>query len=1119
MVSVTEQIEKFHDFIESNYKKKLHQIISLGHKSLVVDFGELAKFDPELSENLLNDPREIIPAIEAAISQFDLPTGLRVRARVCSLPKSQTVPIKNIRSSDLRKLVAIEGIIRQTSDVRPKAVSAKFECPACGNVIKIAQDDIEKFKEPSRCSCGRRGMFKLLSKELIDIQRIVLEEAPESLQGGEQPKRISVFLEEDLVEPNMERRTTPGAKIRVVGEIKEHAITLKSGAPSVRHDLNVDANYVEPIEETYEDIEISEDDERKIKELASDPNIFKKLINSIAPSIFGHEDIKEGLILQMMGGLKKVKSDGTIIRGDMHVLLVGDPGAAKSTLLLFISKAAPKARYVVGKSASGAGITASVVRDEFLKTWALEGGALVLSNGGFCLTGDSKILLADSKVESIKSVCERVKNGKKVRVKGMDENNFELKDFLVKKTSVRRADKLYKLTFDTGEELKITGEHPLLKWNNGVSWVSVDNLDVGDYIVSRRTFSDTEKILNVKETLFKTYGGVSEQITEELMEFVGLIATDGSLSKKKNTIRFYNKSKELGNRYCYLTTKLFNKRPSVYVDKRSDVKQFFFSSKGICDFLCDLGVVRGNKSKMNFDRILSMPNYLIKSFLIGALNGDGSVSNRKGGGIVDLACSSEETAKSYRNLFRKIGIIARDKRIAKIVSGKNMLREGSYVNYRVSITGISNIVRLNDSRLVSWKFDSMQKIISRKDTSIRFPLIKDILSKIRELTPHYEKHLLYKNSLRVSLLSRLKVTRDTLMKVVMNLSDMNPVSNSAEYKLLKSVVLNEVIMPKIVKKEELAGDFVYNIEVDGNHNFFANFLLVHNCCIDELDKMDPEDRSAMHEALAQQTVTVSKANINATLKAETTVLAAANPKLGRFDPYQPIASQIDLPPTLINRFDLIFPVRDLPSRELDTKIATRVLDFQRDTKAIEPDIPVGIFKKYVAYVRQKVFPKLSEGAIEEIKEFYVNLRNQETQGDIGIKPIPITARQLEALVRLAEGSARVRLSETVTRQDAKRAINILKYCLMQVGMDYETGQMDIDRIGTGITAATRSKMVLIREVITAFEAKGKKTIPIEDIISEAIAKGLTEAQAEEILEKLKRAGDLFEPKRGHVQRI
>ncbi|MDP4012628.1 MAG: minichromosome maintenance protein MCM [Candidatus Nanoarchaeia archaeon] len=672
-MTTTDQIEKFHDFIETHYKKKLVHLVNQGKRSLIIDFADLAKYDPELSEELLNEPIEVIAAIESAISQFDIPDELKIRARFTNLPTSQGISIKNIRSTDLRKLITLDGLIRQTSDVRPRAVSARFECPACGNVIKIVQDDFDKFKEPSRCSCGRRGQFKMLSKELIDVQRIWIEEAPESLQGGEQPKRIPIFLQEDLVEPSMERRTTPGAKIRVIGLIKEHPITTKTGATSVRYDLSVEANYIEPIEETYEDMEITPEEEEKIKQLATDPEIYNKLRNSIAPSVYGHDDIKEGLILQMMGGVKKVKSDGTIIRGDMHVLLVGDPGAAKSTLLLFMTKIAPKARYVSGKSSTGAGLTAAVVKDEFLKTWALEGGALVLANGGYCM-------------------------------------------------------------------------------------------------------------------------------------------------------------------------------------------------------------------------------------------------------------------------------------------------------------------------------------------------------------------------------------------------------------------------------------------------------------IDELDKMEPEDRSAMHEALEQQTITISKANINATLRAQTTVLAAANPKLGRFDPYQPIPSQIDLPPTLINRFDLIFPVRDIPNKDTDNKIATRILGFQKDQDMIEPDIPVALMKKYIAYVKQKVSPKLTEGAMEEIKSFYVNLRNQETEGE-GIKAIPITARQLEALVRLAEGSARVRLSDKVTRQDAKRAINLLKYCLMQVGFDPETGQIDIDRIGTGITAATRNKMVVIREIIDAFEAKGKKTIPIEDIMAEAMEKGLTERNIEEVIEKLKRSGDIFEPKRGHIQKI
>lgn len=253
--------------------------------------------------------------------------------------------------------------------------------------------------------------------------------------------------------------------------------------------------------------------------------------------------------------------------------------------------------------------------------------------------------------------------------------------------------------------------------------------------------------------------------------------------------------------------------------------------------------------------------------------------------------------------------------------------------------------------------------------------------------------------------------------------------------------------------------------------------------------------------------------------ARTTVLAAANPKLGRFDPYQPIASQIDLPPTLINRFDLIFPVRDIPNKESDTKIASHILELQQNVEGRPPEISIEMLKKYVAYARQNVIPKLTQGAIDEIREFYVNLRNTPTVGEAGVKPIPISARQLEALVRLSEGSARVRLSNKVMRSDARKAISIMKYCLMQVGFDYETGQIDIDRISTGIPASTRNKIIIVRDIIADFERKGKKTVPIEQVIAEALEKNLTEAQVEEIIEKLKREGEVYEPKRGFIARI
>jgi replicative DNA helicase Mcm len=296
VIDANEQIEKFQDFLEQTYKKELHKLVTQGRRSVAIDFFELTRFDPDLAEQLLDEPEETIKAAELAIEQLDLGTPLR--ARFTNFPESQTIFIRNIRAHHLGKFIAVQGIIRQSSDVRPEVVSAKFECPSCGNTITLLQTE-SKFREPSRCTCGRRGRFRLLAKELVDAQRIVLEEPPQSLEGGAQPKRISVFLREDLVEPRMEKKTTPGSNVCVTGTLKEIPVPHRDGGVSTRFDIVMDANHIEPVEEDYSDVEISTEDEKMIKEMAKDKSIFERLKKSIAPSIFGHDRIKEAIVLQI----------------------------------------------------------------------------------------------------------------------------------------------------------------------------------------------------------------------------------------------------------------------------------------------------------------------------------------------------------------------------------------------------------------------------------------------------------------------------------------------------------------------------------------------------------------------------------------------------------------------------------------------------------------------------------------------------------------------------------------------------------------------------------------------------------------------------------------------------
>ena len=292
-MDASEQITRFKEFIDSHYKNKLYELVQQGKKSLVMDFTELIHFDHELADALLENPEDVIRSAELSIEQFDLPKESKVdRVKFKNLPETQAIKISEIRSEHLGKFLLLQGIVRQASDVRPQVTSAKFECAGCGNTISILQIDT-KFKEPSRCTCGWRGKFRLLSKALIDVQHLKIEEAPERLEGGEQPKRISVFLKEDLVEPRMEKKTAPGSKINIFGIVKEVPITLKTGAQSTRYDLMLEANHIESVHEDFADVVLSKEDEEQIEIISKDPRLFEKFTKAIAPSIYGHEKIKD----------------------------------------------------------------------------------------------------------------------------------------------------------------------------------------------------------------------------------------------------------------------------------------------------------------------------------------------------------------------------------------------------------------------------------------------------------------------------------------------------------------------------------------------------------------------------------------------------------------------------------------------------------------------------------------------------------------------------------------------------------------------------------------------------------------------------------------------------------
>jgi len=382
----TEIIERFSEFLRDNYYKDLTLTVSERKKSLSVDFSLVDRFDPELADLILEKPEETISTINESVNQIDLPEKAKIKIRFYNIPENNNIRIRNIRAEHIGKLLCVDGIVKRASEVRPEVAEISFECPECGKIINVIQTEKEKtLTYPTRCdNCGCRKGFKQVGQKLYDARWITIEE-PFEITTGERPSEIMVYLKEDLTSPKMRNKTEPGNRIKVIGILNEVPRRTQRGKKSRQMEILLNANNIESVEMEWEELTIDPEDEKKIKKLAKDPKIYEKLVASLAPTMFGMDDIKLAVILQLFGGEPKLLKDGTRIRGNIHILLVGDPASGKSQLMQLTSKLIPRGKYVSGTGVTGAGLTATVVRDEqFLGGWVLEAGALIMANRSIC---------------------------------------------------------------------------------------------------------------------------------------------------------------------------------------------------------------------------------------------------------------------------------------------------------------------------------------------------------------------------------------------------------------------------------------------------------------------------------------------------------------------------------------------------------------------------------------------------------------------------------------------------------------------------------------------------------------------------------------------------------------
>jgi replicative DNA helicase Mcm len=341
---------------------------------LYISLQLITELSPELADEIQKHPNKTLLKLKEILEEKYL---LKGNIRLTHIPEGVQMLIRQSRSKHVGKLVAFEGIIRQAGKVLSRVYKRALDCPSCGSNVST----FELGEELKSCRCMTCGKFmKVTAEELIDNQTLVLEESADLLDSAKQPERIHIVIEDGLVDPKLERRALPGTRILAVGILKD--VELKKNA--TKRTRVLDVNNIIPMEEEI-DTDISHEMEEKIKEMSKDPGLFNKFIDSFASSIIGNEHIKRAILLQLLGGSRRKKSDRTDTRDNIHILLIGSRSTGKSALLKNAYEVLPKARRVNGKGASGVGITASVSKDEITGQFMLEAGAIALANNSLCI--------------------------------------------------------------------------------------------------------------------------------------------------------------------------------------------------------------------------------------------------------------------------------------------------------------------------------------------------------------------------------------------------------------------------------------------------------------------------------------------------------------------------------------------------------------------------------------------------------------------------------------------------------------------------------------------------------------------------------------------------------------
>lgn len=1035
-------------------------------RSLQVDYSDVERFDSDLALYLMDHPQNAIYAAEQAIKQFIPPTEeAQVHFRIRGIPRDLRVEVRHLRAKHLGRLVSVEGLVRKATEVRPRLVEAVFQCLRCGAIIKELQEGLD-YREPLECyqdqgGCARTSgstKFKLLDEgsRFVDTQKIEVQEPPEELRGGEAPQRLVAYVEDDLT-----GLINPGDRVVLNGVLRSSQ-RGRFSAKSTLFDIFSDTVGIEREQIEFEEIEITSSDVNRIQEEAASGDVIRRIVGSIAPSIYGLETEKEALALQLFGGVPKELPDGRRIRGDTHILLVGDPG---------------------------------------------------------CLVGDERIVLGNGTVSRLERLGSNHLEEIRVQVRlggGSNRNAWA--------TRFHRYDDqpILEVVTESGKCINGTYNHPLLVWNprkRKSEWKRLDELSVGDRLRVAPSIQCWKRALvptgwEEPDYFHKSWHvRVPAHVDEELAAIMGYLLGDGWVRERRIGFVISLDESELEPLLFKLFQEVFDVTPARR-QPRFGCYEYDVCRTPIARWLVGL------QEKRVPEVIMQSRNTVVRSFVRWLFEADGSCfAGGRERTAVSLRSASLELLRDVQILLLRWGIHSR---ILWQEQPKPHRNRGYVV--RGGPSG-SLSIRQGTSLL---RFAENVGFVSEKKRRRMKDVVRDAQSRSRR------RH----SSLTEKIVSIKSAGRATVYDVEVPGPQRFIANGVISHNTAKSELLTYIIKlsPRGIyasgKASTPAGLLAAAVRDEfgeGRWTLEAGALVLGDrgvVAIDEIEKMSEEDRSSIHTAMEQQTVHVAKAGITATLQTRCSILAAANPTFGRFDPSKYLGDQIQLPPTLLSRFDGIFPIIDKPQVQYDRAMAEHILKghllgerikraeaerVSSDTSDIDdpyrPFLDPPFLRKYVAYAK-RIYPVMTQEAMDILRDKYMEIRKLG-EGETG--SVPITPRQLEAFIRLAEASARARLSRSVEREDAERSVRIIEYWLQKVtGIE---GGIDIDVLYSGVSSSQRAQMVALRDIITELSERDG-VADIKDIMEKAEERGIPPSRVESWLKRWSQEGEVYSPAAG-----